>query len=1219
MVNSKASCDKKKHPEYTETFADVYEAELDYVKKRREHLQKEESKKNISSPKADLVGLALSGGGVRSATFNLGLLQSLAKNKVLQSCDYLSTVSGGGYIGSCLSSLLAPEPKKEEASTKPHKIFSRLISLLGFAPKKEEASTAPKKEETSTAPEKFPLRNQHDGKKERDEVNHLRKTMNYLGFGRGIFSLNTWETMGRFLSGFMLMMPIPLAILLGVVLGLWWWEPTHDYQTLLTLTTTIAAIGLLWIMLIRLRHVSVFFEWALMFIIPSAVLFLTFMVALSDELFMEIPNNNISEFVLFIVRLITVGVIVSVIVGAIVGLLWIMSIRVRQIRACFKSACFEWGIVIILIAVISIMISNISPSFQFETVNMLFGVVFGFLSVVILWNMVKRISQMRRSGYYSYELRRQHDKRIGWRLAMLSGLITAILLGGFIYKYAHDLKTLPETNIILVIMFVSIGSILVLMAGHFLNLFKKAQEKLTSIVVSIALVILFSAFFSLLLAGSFQIEGLYKTHTINTLISTFGKNDPLTTPEKLEKFKQELENETEKKKYWDFAKARKELLDQEKWSETRKMIERLNNLLMWLDDDNKKKLLEDYRHLNNVSWLHDNYDDEKLADWNTAVQDLSEYKALCSDKTLVKKIYCHPIVDINEFKEKFEDAKLTITILVGIVIGILFIIGFFTNLNYNSMHYFYRNHLADTYLIRRDEEGGIKLNQSVLLDKLHENANGPYHLINTTLNVPDSKETSLSGRGADFFIFSMCYCGAESTGYRRTDCYRDGKTKLATAMAISGAAASPEMGSSTNPGMAALMTLLNIRLNLWMLNPKEERWPRRIIWPLYLIKELLRQSTEHDTLLNLSDGGHHENLGIYPLLKRRCRLIIASDAGADPDYQMKDFSNLQRKARIDLGINIDIDLTALSPDEKTRYTKAYFVKGTIHYPEGEKGTLFYIKTTMTGNEPEDLLAYRRNNPDFPDETTADQFFNEPQFESYRKLGEWIGDKFYFETLVKDKTIKDRGFDIFTIDSKSLKPVIESIKIADLENVIVNMEKPVTFYPPREDEFRVEEEVFCDLAKKILDQDRLQLVEIIREWFERKSHQHLLWFASEVIGYFKLCELRDDLLPFCQPIMDDPKEMHWSKWELNCLWAYARFHDYEHIHKLLQTTPNADIQKWLLEIYPRMVAAHPEESKTQDFISEINLFLQRSEIQDDLKTEAKTVLEKLENLSKTVEC
>ena len=126
-------------------------------------------------------------------------------------------------------------------------------------------------------------------------------------------------------------------------------------------------------------------------------------------------------------------------------------------------------------------------------------------------------------------------------------------------------------------------------------------------------------------------------------------------------------------------------------------------------------------------------------------------------------------------------------------------------------------------------------------------------------------------------------------------------------------------------------------------------------------------------------------------------MIIASDAGADPKFEMANLANLQRKARIDLGVNIELNLSDLRPvPENKGYTKAYFVKGTITYPEDENGkkqtgTLFYIKTTMVGNEPEDLLAYRRANPTFPDETTADQFFNEDQFESYRKLGELAGE------------------------------------------------------------------------------------------------------------------------------------------------------------------------------------------------------------------------------------
>jgi len=510
---------------------------------------------------------------------------------------------------------------------------------------------------------------------------------------------------------------------------------------------------------------------------------------------------------------------------------------------------------------------------------------------------------------------------------------------------------------------------------------------------------------------------------------------------------------------------------------------------------------------------------------------------------------------------------------------------------------------------------------------------------NTTLNIPSSEKPALQGRGADFFIFSKYYCGAESTGYQDTQKYDEGKTKLGTAMAISGAAASPEMGSGGSLIMSSIMTLLNIRLNQWMPNPNRKRLPLFTIWPRYLSQEFLRQGTENEPLLNLSDGGHHENLGIYPLLKRRCKLIIASDAGADPNYQMEDFANLQRKASIDLGVTIDMDMSPLyakrtqNPDKKN--SKAYFVKGTITYANGQTGTLLYIKTTMTGGEPEQLLGYQRQHPTFPDETTADQFFNEAQFESYRKLGELIGEECC--EVVDEKTGKKTGFDILAEIEQSLKPRSERPKIGDvelkfinknaeqtlryMENVIVKTKKPVTFYSQRKNEYGLGKP-FCNLLQEIINQERSLLIEAVREWIKRKSHKNLLWFASEIIGYFQLSELREDLRPFSQAIIAEP-DGYWANWKLNCLWAYARFNDYKQIHHLLQTTQNADTQKWLLAVYPQMVIAHHSEvgkheslDKYKDFMSEINRFLQRSGITDDVKTEAQKVLEALKGFSKT---
>jgi hypothetical protein len=319
---------------------------------------------------------------------------------------------------------------------------------------------------------------------------------------------------------------------------------------------------------------------------------------------------------------------------------------------------------------------------------------------------------------------------------------------------------------------------------------------------------------------------------------------------------------------------------------------------------------------------------------------------------------------------------------------ILFAISLMININRISLHAFYRTGLSKTYLIKR-KNGRIEGNENIKLKELHAHYNGPYHLINTTLNLQGSKNSRLSGRGADYFIFSKHYCGGESTGYCRTDSYNEGKTKLATAMAISGAAASPSMGTNTNRLMALYMILFNIRLNVWMPNPNLKMVKKFTLWPYYFLKEIFPINKETDAQLNLSDGGHHENLGIYPLIKRRCRLIIVSDASSDPDYKMNNLANLKRKARIDLGINVELDMTPLRPN-KDGYVEKNYVKGIIHYPNDQNGILFYIKTSMTGKEPEDLLSYRRENPSFPDETTANQFFNEDQFESYRKLGEIVG-------------------------------------------------------------------------------------------------------------------------------------------------------------------------------------------------------------------------------------
>jgi hypothetical protein len=140
--------------------------------------------------------------------------------------------------------------------------------------------------------------------------------------------------------------------------------------------------------------------------------------------------------------------------------------------------------------------------------------------------------------------------------------------------------------------------------------------------------------------------------------------------------------------------------------------------------------------------------------------------------------------------------------------------------------------------------------------------------------------------------------------------------------------------------------------------------------------------------VNVSDGGHIENLGLYPLLQRRCRLIIAIDGERDPPDRRRrqKFSGLAtaiRYARIDLGIDVCIDLTKVGNEEKGYH----FAVGRIDYGPGfPSGWLVYIKSSLTGDENTYIREYSLEHVAFPHEPTGDQFFDEKRFECYRALG-----------------------------------------------------------------------------------------------------------------------------------------------------------------------------------------------------------------------------------------
>ena len=350
------------------------------------------------------------------------------------------------------------------------------------------------------------------------------------------------------------------------------------------------------------------------------------------------------------------------------------------------------------------------------------------------------------------------------------------------------------------------------------------------------------------------------------------------------------------------------------------------------------------------------------------------------------------------------------------------------DVNRFSLHNLYKNRLTRCYLgashrnrkpspfIGFDERDDLPLYE---LAPEGRPAQRPLHIINTAMNLSQGKNLAWQERKAASFALSPLYCGftfsrdlgdpfapgarqRPESHYRATGQYaiddpgrEEPGFSLGMALATSGAALSPAMGRETQPVRAFLLTLFNVRLGRWSPNPKRSAW--REASPSFgvacLLEELFGYANEERDFVYLSDGGHFENTALYELVRRRLRTIICVDAGADPERSFGDLGNAIHKCRVDFGVEIDIDLVPLRPRRPGGLPLAGFAIGRIMYPGTTiEGALIVVKPSLVEarDEPIDVQAYAERNPDFPQQTTADQFFNESQFESYRRLGLFVG-------------------------------------------------------------------------------------------------------------------------------------------------------------------------------------------------------------------------------------
>jgi hypothetical protein len=252
----------------------------------------------------------------------------------------------------------------------------------------------------------------------------------------------------------------------------------------------------------------------------------------------------------------------------------------------------------------------------------------------------------------------------------------------------------------------------------------------------------------------------------------------------------------------------------------------------------------------------------------------------------------------------------------------------FVDVNLYSLQAVYGNRLVRGYLGASRPEAERAPDPVTGLDPDDDNVkladlraakgyDGPFLIVNTALNLVNGDELAWQERKAASFPVTPICCGwraRDGDSFRRTERGYAGGLSLGTAVAISGAAASPNSGYHSSTAVTILLTVFNARLGVWLGNPRNHKSWKTAGPPLgllYLFRELFGLTDDRSGYVYLSDGGHFENLGGYELIRRRCAYIVLCDADQDPDHAFDDLGSLIRKCRVDFGIRIEMDLEAL--------------------------------------------------------------------------------------------------------------------------------------------------------------------------------------------------------------------------------------------------------------------------------------------------------------------
>jgi hypothetical protein len=915
----------------------------------------------------EFLGLAFSGGGIRSATFSLGIVQALADFRILRHVDYLSTVSGGGYIGSwLLARLKRTDPTIEQL-------------------------------EDSLSPQRSPDPNSEAWQ----PIQFLRAYSNYLTPQLGLFSADTWS------------------------IGAIWLRNTILIQSILILGLAGVLVVPRWLFLVP-GYLSKLPVWGLVFLFTAVAAFLIFT---ARGLKAYGGDQTLKQW--------------QILLGVVVPLFVLCCYSAVQIRMTSQQDARAYAEFVAVLVLFSLLIvqegGELRSRSATEPLTVLKVIVFSLLS------------------------------------SALAGAITLVV----VQNLGSAGNNLPDPNQWIVITVGPVGLVAAvsLVLTFHIGLLGRSLEDGQREWISRAgtwlnicaagwLALFFTAIYAPLLV--IRVRGWFDAAlpalTIGWVISTAAGLFSAWSP----------------KSGGQGGRAPSTSL---KLVATYAPYVFVVGLLF---------LLSFATHVVMVRYIPGNGAPQPLFESWGKILSADGFAAMGS-----------------QYRDSLDSSVQRAGWLGFASVALLILAGLLSrrfDLNEFSMQYFYKNRLVRCYLgaahknreMTADRFTGFDPNDDILLNDV---ARRPYPIINTSLNLVHGKRLAWQERKATSFVMTPEYCGFHRTedsetswlaqsAYRPTARY-GGKMYLGRAMAISGAAVNPNMGSFTSPATAFLMTVFNVRLGSWLGNPRNEwTWhrssPRTGIF--YLLCELLGLTNDDRAFVNLSDGGHFENLGIYELVHRRCKFIIACDGSQDSAFAFEDLGNAIRECRADFGAEIKIDVSRIRPDPQTGLSQVHCAVGRIKYPETEeKGYLLYIKTSLTGDEPADVLEYQKIHPEFPHQSTADQWFTESQFESYRRLGYDIGRKVFESSKEK---LESPGCE----ERSSVKAFFKNLR--------------ETWYPPSarvDKSFSKHGEAFDRLAERLRSSGNL--AGLAQEFYDRSWSENL---ESKFLYCTSLMQLMEDI-------------------------------------------------------------------------------------------------------------